>query len=202
MATGTTTDTVSGGETQTAWRLRLAFGIILVGLGIFIAVMPSVAGSLIRIWLGVVLLAAGVAMTADAKAAGSFRNAFVTLGEAVGFFIVGLLLVLAPVGLTRLAVMFATLYGGVGLLRIGAALANRTEDRQQSLLTGFALLVVATLLITEWPSDAVWALGLLYGSGVAVVGLSVIVSALRGRPASEPAEETEPPESTFAEEQL
>ncbi|WP_435318518.1 HdeD family acid-resistance protein [Haloarchaeobius sp. TZWSO28] len=175
-------------ETSEDRRIRLAFGIIVVGLGVFVATMPTLAGGLIRLWLGVVLVAAGIALVADAKVADSLRTGLTTLGEAIGYMLVGIALMLVPLGQTRLATMFAILYGATGLLRVAGAVSKPAAARRESLLTGFLLLFVATLLVVQWPSGAVWALGLLYGAGITVVGLSMVVSALRETPTREPGE--------------
>ncbi|MCT9096855.1 hypothetical protein [Haloarchaeobius sp. HME9146] len=188
MALTTADSPESASGTSDDRRLRLAFGIIVVGLGVFVATMPTLAGGLIRLWLGVVLVAAGIALVADAKVANSLRTGLTTLGEAIGYMLVGIALLLLPLGQSRLATMFAILYGATGLLRVAGAMSKPAAARREALLTGFLLLLVATLLVVEWSSGAVWALGLLYGAGITVVGLSMIVSALRGTPTRDPGE--------------
>ncbi|WP_439026524.1 hypothetical protein [Haloarchaeobius sp. DT45] len=184
--TASVPDAETDGQAET--RLRLAFGTIVVGLGVFVATMPTLAGGLIRLWLGVVLVAAGIALVADAKVTDSLRTGLTTLGEAIGYMLVGIALLLVPLGQSRLATLFAILYGATGLLRVVSAASEHGAARHESLLTGFLLLLVATLLVVEWPSDTVWALGLLYGTGIVVVGLAIVVSALRGTPTPDPGE--------------
>ncbi|WP_267639681.1 hypothetical protein [Haloarchaeobius amylolyticus] len=190
MGTDTAAPPASTTDLRAASRVRLAFGIIVVGFGVFVATMPALAGSIVRLWLGVVLVGAGIAMVADAKVADSLRAGLTGVAEAMGYLLVGLALLLVPLGQTRLATLFAILYGATGLLRLATAVATPVPPRREAVLSGAALLVVATLLVADLPGRAVWALGLLCGAGLVVVGLSMTVGALRGSPAPDQSEQS------------
>ncbi|WP_435335943.1 hypothetical protein [Haloarchaeobius sp. TZWWS8] len=177
-------------------RLQLAAGIILVGIGVFVAAMPSLAGGIVRFWLGIAFLAASAVMAGEARQKENLRDGLVALGETTGYLLVGFALLTVPFGQTRLATLLALLYAVTGIARFLSGFGDDVAEARNKRLSGIALVTLATLLVTGWPGNTAWVFGLLFGVGFAVVGVSKIAVALS------PAREEPVAEGTFAEDQV
>lgn len=162
--------------------LELATGIIAVGIGVFAVAMPLLTGALVSVWLGLLLVVLGITraealkhrQSLDAKGVGS------ELLRATGYLLVGILLVVFPLEPTRLSFLLAVplLVDGVGQL---AEAVRGGSGRGYSAFVGLGLLGIVTLLAVSWPSDAAWALGLLFGLGLILTGGSLIARGMRTR---------------------
>jgi uncharacterized membrane protein HdeD (DUF308 family) len=169
------------------WGLFLAEGLILCILGLGAVVVPPLAGLATTIFLGWLLLAAGLAglyFTFRAKSAPGFGWSLLSAVAALG---AGALLLWNPFqGLATLTYVLAAYFIVDGAAIIFLAIAHRRElsgKWEWLLLNGVIDLILAGIIISGLPGTLVWALGLLVGIDLLFGGASLIAMALAARKA-------------------
>lgn len=158
----------------------MTMGLIVSVLGIAAIAVPAVASVSIAVFIGIILLCAGVAL-----GLGAFRAE--TGGRAVASAIPALLMIVAggailadPEGGTvTLTLVLALWLFASGIVRIVWAIRARDViDHAGMIGFGGALSVVLGLLIaTHLPSSADWAIGLLVGIELLSAGALLLVLA-------------------------
>jgi uncharacterized membrane protein HdeD (DUF308 family) len=163
-------------------RTPLILGsVATIAAGIVAIVVPAVASVGIAIFTGIVLVAAGGALGLGALAAESRRwkllvgfAALLTLGA-------GISLLVSPLeGTFTLTVILAIWLVAVGIAQIATGLAGRgTEGAGYAVLAGGMSLVLGLLIAVKLPSSGDWAIGLLVGIQLVVLGLASLGRALQ-----------------------
>jgi uncharacterized membrane protein HdeD (DUF308 family) len=154
---------------------------ILAGL---IVVVPAVASVGTAVFIGWILLLAGIAMFVGAFGAEGLRSKLLSGLVALITVAAGLYLLVSPLdGTFTLTVMLVLWFAAVGIARIAGGLASLgNEGAGYTIAAGAASLVLAVLIGRRLPSAADWAIGLLVGIDFIIYGLLAL-----GRAFSEPA---------------
>jgi len=162
----------------------LAAGIVQALLGSAAIVAPQVATRVGTEFLGVLLIFAAPLQFWQGLRLRSWKGtSLLTLAAALDLAL-GVMLLLVPArGAVALTLLLAILLVVQGVTRIG--LHQRAAPQSGALgfrLAGILGIVLGGLLWWEWPSDSVWAIGLLLGVNLLVGGLAMVSLslALRG----------------------
>ncbi len=160
-------------------------GILAIGAGLVAVVVPAVASVGTAVFIGWILLLAGIAMFVGAFGAEGLPAKLLSGLVALITFAAGLYLLVSPLdGTFTLTVMLVLWFVGVGIARIAAGLAALgTEGAGYTIGAGVASLVLGVLIARRLPSAADWAIGLLVGIDFIVYGLLALGRAFSSDPA-------------------
>lgn len=165
--------------------LFLAEGIVLAILGVIAIIVPFVAGLATTLFLGWLLVIAGVVgliATLGTRAAPGFVWSLVS---ALVALIVGGLLIWNPVqGLFTLTALMTAYFIVDGISIISLAIAHRRDMSvrwQLMLANGVFDLLLAVIVIAGMPGTFLWALGLLLGIDLIFGGIALIALAIGAR---------------------
>ena len=166
-----------------SWRGVMAVGIVAIVLGCIAILVPAVASVGTAIFIGWLLMVAGMIMVAGAFTAHSIGTVVLRLAWAVLTFLVGLWLVVEPHnGTLTLTLVLGIYFLFMGLTRIAIAFAARGRPNAGLLgLSGIAGLLIGILILAELPSSADWAIGLLVGIDLIFAGWTLTSVALVGK---------------------
>jgi uncharacterized membrane protein HdeD (DUF308 family) len=89
----------------------------------------------------------------------------------------GIGLLLFPVASTiSLTLFIGFLLAIEGVMELAGAAAGAGPARGLVLLDGIVTTVLGGMLIVEWPSDSVWAIGTLFGFGLAFSAINLLTA--------------------------
>lgn len=185
-----TTDAVNlGGEGMLAARrvssASFALGMLLAVLGTFAGLSPLFTGVAVSTMIGMLLFAGGVAQTIFAFQSESF-------GKGAFRFLLGGLTVVAAVavlgspseGLGVLTIILTAYFVASGLADIFFSFkVPDGEGRGWMLFSGIVTLLVAGLIVANWPVSGVWAVGLFVGVRLMVSGMMLMALGVTGKQA-------------------
>ncbi len=174
---------------QVGWGSLLALGIVQALLGTVAIAAPQIATLVGIEFLGGILCMAGLAQAVWAFRVRSWRGFALTLFGALLNGGAGVALLLVPGdAAVAITLLLAAVLIVDGVAR--TALAVRSgggHGRRWLLPAGLAGIALGVLLWWEWPSDAVWAVGLLLGTNLFLGGVALAALALASRGGSPPA---------------
>ena len=151
-------------EVRDHWWAFLALGIALVLIGSLCIIQPLVATLASVVLLGFLLLAGGIAQIVSSFWAGKWSGMLLHLLIGALYVIVGFLIIDAPVEntllLTKILAIFLIV---VGVFDILSALIQRFHGWGWVLLNGGITLLLGLLINRQWPSSALWVIGLFVG---------------------------------------
>jgi uncharacterized membrane protein HdeD (DUF308 family) len=151
-------------------------GLLLVAAGLSI-VLPFVSATLLTIAIGGVAVAAGIGQALRIGGESELQGKIFRALSSVLYILGGLWLVVEPLeGEVSLTLFVGLLLAFEGLMELAAAAAGRTQARALVLLDGVVTAVLGGLLITEWPTDSLWAVGTLFGIALAFSAVNLITA--------------------------
>jgi uncharacterized membrane protein HdeD (DUF308 family) len=146
------------------WWCFLLLGIALVVLGSFCIIDPFVPSLASVIFLGFVLMAAGITQVVSAFWAGKWSGMLIHMLIGVLYGVVGYMIVDAPVINMVLITKFIAIFLIVsGAFRIISALVVRFQDWGWALLNGGVALLLGIIINRQLPEAALWVIGLFVG---------------------------------------
>ncbi|MBT5415439.1 MAG: HdeD family acid-resistance protein [Rhodospirillaceae bacterium] len=166
------------------WKIFFAQGLVMTVLGILAVALPNIATLAIEILIGWLLFIGGlfrVLSVLRARGAPGFWWALLTALLALAL---GLLLIAKPLeGVLTLTMVLVAVFVAEGIAGILIALDFRRHlsNWGWSLFGGLSNLVLAYLIWQGWPATADWAIGLLVGINMFMLGLSLVMAALAAR---------------------
>jgi uncharacterized membrane protein HdeD (DUF308 family) len=166
-----------------SWRALMTVGVIAIAIGCIAILVPAVASVGTAIFIGWILLIAGLFMVAGAFTAHSLGTVVLRLLWAALTIIVGLWLIVEPHnGTLTLTVVLGIYFLFMGLTRLAIAFAARGQQGAGIVgLSGFAGLLIGILILAKLPSSADWAIGLLVGIDLIFAGWMLVSLALVGK---------------------
>jgi uncharacterized membrane protein HdeD (DUF308 family) len=161
------------------WGWFLAFGIVLLLLGV-VAVVRSVAATVVSMmFFGWLLVFGSIIEFVDAFMVGHWTGFFLHMLVAILFAMTGLLLVTKPVisaeAVTLLMSMFFLI---VGLFQLFASLWTHLPGWGWQALNGILAAVMGILVLVQWPVSGLWIIGLFVGIDLIFYGWTWIRLAL------------------------
>jgi uncharacterized membrane protein HdeD (DUF308 family) len=166
-----------------AWKELMVVGVLAIFLGCVAILVPALAAVGTAIFIGCILVAAGMFLVAAAFAAASVGGLLVRLLWALLTVVVGVWLLAEPHhGAVSLTLLLGVYFLLMGLTRIAVAFAARGRPGAGWIgLSGLAGLLIGLLVLAKFPSSADWAIGLLVGIDLIFAGWTLTSVALLGR---------------------
>lgn len=172
----------------------LILGMVLVVLGIAAMVFPFTASLAPEVLVGVVLLISGATQTLHALRTRRWKGCPLSLLGGLIALIVGTVMLVYPSSqIFYLNLLAATFLCAIGVLRIFLALQLRPNDHWSWLLgSGIVALILAAVILPQWPQGSAWIFGLLVGFDLLFAGwTSIVLAGAANRPAFHPSAATE-----------
>jgi uncharacterized membrane protein HdeD (DUF308 family) len=161
----------------------MAFGILMIILGVFAIGAPVVATVAFQVVLGWLLVIGGIAEAIHAFMAQNWRGFLFELLSAILYVVVGALLLFNPLlGAAALTLLLAVFLVVEGIFKIIMAL--RVRDHRGwgwVLASGILSLILGAMIWAQWPASGLWVIGLLVGIQLLFTGWSVVMLALAAR---------------------
>lgn len=165
------------------WWAFLALGIALAVIGTICIVHPFVASVTSVVFLGFLMVAGGIVQVLSSFVAGKWSGMFLHLFIGVLYAIVGFMIIDSPVEntllLTKILAIFLMV---VGLLNILYSLIQRFQGWGWVLLNGGITFLLGLLINRQWPSSALWVIGLFVGIEMIFNGWAWIMFAFGVKP--------------------
>jgi uncharacterized membrane protein HdeD (DUF308 family) len=161
------------------WGWFLAFGIVLLLLGVA-AIVRSVAATVVSmLFFGWLLVVAGILEFVSAFMVGNWAGFFLHLLIAIIFAVTGILMLTRPVisaeGLTLVMSMFFLI---TGLYQLIASLWCHLPGWGWQGLSGVVTSILGVLVLVGWPASGLWVIGLLVGIDLIFYGWAWIALAI------------------------
>jgi uncharacterized membrane protein HdeD (DUF308 family) len=161
------------------WGWFLAFGVVLLLLGIAAIVRSVTATVVSMVFFGWLLVFAGLIEFVDAFMVGNWAGFFLHLLIAILFGITGVLIVLKPVISAEAATYLMSVFFLVaGLFQLVYALWTHLPGWGWQALNGIIASVLGVLILAQWPVSGLWVIGLFVGIDLIFYGWSWIALAL------------------------
>jgi uncharacterized membrane protein HdeD (DUF308 family) len=161
------------------WWCFLLLGIALIVLGTFCIVDPLIPTLASVIFLGFLLMAAGITQIVSAFWAGKWSGMLIHMLIGVLYIVVGYMIVDSPVVNMVLITKFIAIFLIVsGAFRIVSALVVRFRDWGWALLNGGVTLLLGIIINRQLPEAALWVIGLFIGIEMIFNGWAWVMLAL------------------------
>ncbi|MBW4614698.1 MAG: HdeD family acid-resistance protein [Desmonostoc vinosum HA7617-LM4] len=171
-------ETVSEARMNSGWAIAL--GILMILLGIAAIVEPFIATIAITLVLSWMILIIGIVRIVHALQSREKRGFWARLSIGVLYLIAGILLISNIFGA---ALSFTLALGLIifieGVFEVVAAFQTRHEPNWGWVLfSGIAAIILAILILEEWPFSAAWLLGVFAGINFLFTGIWMIMLSL------------------------
>jgi len=170
-----------------------ALGILMILLGVVAIGAPFATGVGVSLLVGWLLVISGVAHGIHAFKATGWRGGLVQFLCGLLYLGVGVMMITRPVaGLLALTVTVLVYFVVSGIFKI--ILAIRVENLPQRgwvTVSGVLSLVLAIYIGSQFPTSALWVIGMLFGIEMMFSGWAFVMIAMAARRRKE--EETPPP---------
>jgi uncharacterized membrane protein HdeD (DUF308 family) len=168
-----------GNESQSATEHLHWLGIVLIALGVAAVLAPVVAGSALVIVIGFILLIAGIVpIVRELKAEASMEKA---IGLILGIItaLTGIAVIGHPLfGLAFLTVLLIGYFVAEGVWKIVVSFRYKPAGGWKWLLvSGVLSLLIGLLIWKQWPVSGMWAVGVLVGVNLLGTGLALVLLA-------------------------
>ncbi|WP_251133139.1 HdeD family acid-resistance protein [Halorubrum sp. 2020YC2] len=171
------TNSAGAESSRTGSRTAAVAGTILAVLGVLAMIFPFVTGLSLSVLVGGLLVAGAIVHVLHAFSAGAFRDKLgqVILGGLYG--VAGIVFITNPVfGLLTLTLLAVGFFVVDGIVEVAWGIRSRGQPGAVWVLaSGSVSFLLGGLLWLGFPSDAVWAIGVLFGINLFVTGVSVII---------------------------
>jgi uncharacterized membrane protein HdeD (DUF308 family) len=168
---------------QLHWGWFLAFGILLIGLGVAAISAPLVATLTAELLFGWLLVISGIAHGFHAYKAHNWKGSLLQIVLGVFSVVVGIMLLLYPLrGVLSLTLVLAIFFVAEGIAKIIMAVQLHSTPKWGWLLvSGLLGILLGALIWVEFPSTAAWVLGVLLGIDLIFSGAVLVMLALAYR---------------------
>jgi uncharacterized membrane protein HdeD (DUF308 family) len=161
------------------WGWFLAFGIVLLVLGIA-AIVRSVTSTVVSmVFFGWLLVFASLIQFVDAFMVGKWAGFFLHLLVAILFAVTGVLMLIRPVISAEAATFLMSMFFLIGgLYQLVYAFWTHLPGYGWQALNGVVCSVLGFLLLAQWPVSGLYAIGLFVGIDLILYGWTWIALAL------------------------
>jgi uncharacterized membrane protein HdeD (DUF308 family) len=168
-----------GNERKSATEHLYWLGIVLIALGVAAVLAPVVAGSALVIVIGFILLLAGIVpIVRELKAEASMEKA---IGLILGIItaLTGIAVIGHPLfGLAFLTLLLVGYFVAEGVWKILVSFRYKPAAGWKWLLvSGVLSLILGLLIWRQWPVSGMWAVGVLVGVNLLGTGLALVTLA-------------------------
>lgn len=151
-------------------------GLLAAGAGLALA-LPFVSATLLTILLGSAAVVAGLSQLLRLTGAADLR-AKIFRGLSGALYVVGGLWCLAyPIESTiSLTLFLGFLLVAEGVMELSSAASGPIPARSLVLLDGIVTVVLGGMLVAEWPSDSIWAIGTLFAIALGFSAVNLLTA--------------------------
>ena len=158
-------------EVRRNWGWVLALGVALIVLGLIAASATFITTLATVLFIGSLLLIAGVFEFSNAFRHGSYGGFWMHLVTGVLDVICGALLLAFPAaGAAALTFILAIFFLAGGAIRAVSALTMKLPNGAWAVVSGLVDFLLGLVLLGSWPLSAIWFLGLCVGIGLVFRG--------------------------------
>lgn len=159
------------------WGWFVAFGAVLIILGMVAIVYPIAASVTMANLLGIILIIGGIAQGISGIVSRRWKGFFLHLLAAALYIIVGALFLSNPdITLATFTLMLGIYLVIAGVIKVVGALLLRGESGWGWMLfAGIVDFILGALIWANWPSTAEWVIGLLVGINLFLTGWSMLM---------------------------
>jgi uncharacterized membrane protein HdeD (DUF308 family) len=168
----------------TGWVIALS--ICLIILGVLAIFMPVIASAFFTSMMGWLALISGIVMIIQSFRSKPVRGFWLNLIVGIFYAIAGLYILFnLAQAVAALTFAFGILFIAEGIFTIIMAFTNRAGHSMSWLvvLNGIITLILGILVLNNWPSSALWLIGLYVGISLLFSGVSLLAAALAARKA-------------------
>ncbi len=167
------------GTLRSSWGSMLALGIGLLVLGVVAAGAAVTTTMVTLVILGSLIMLGGFIHLVGAVRERSSGGFWLGLTSGILYLVFGGLIAFHPaVGGAVLTLMLALLLLVGGIYRVAAAANIRVPNWGWAVASGAIDIVLAVMLLTQWPTSGFWFIGLCIGIALIFQGWSWIMIAL------------------------
>ena len=167
------------------WKLFLFQGIVMLILGILAVAEPALATVAVDIYIGWLFLISGIVGLVAMFSARDFPAFLWTLITAALAMAVGVMLIWKPAeGAVSLTVVLTAFFIAEGIFQIIGSFTYRDVIPSSwgwMLASGIADLLLAAIIILNWPVSAAWTIGLIVGINLITSGTAIVFTAIEAR---------------------
>ncbi|MCP9793071.1 HdeD family acid-resistance protein [Vulcanococcus limneticus] len=126
--------------------------------------LPFISATALTIAIGAVAIAAGIAQLLRLGQAADTRSRIFRVLAGALYLVGGLWILVHPVeSEISLTLFTGLLLVGEGVMELAGAAASSAPARGLVIADGLITALLGGLLVAEWPSDSLWAVGTLFG---------------------------------------
>ena len=150
--------------------------LLLVAAGLSLA-LPFVSATLLTIFLGSAAVVAGISQLLRLSGEGDGRSKLFRGLSGALYLGGGLWCIAYPIESTlSLTLFLGFLLAFEGVMELAAAASGGIPARGLVLLDGIVTAVLGVMLIAEWPSDSLWAIGTLFAIGLGFSAVNLLTA--------------------------
>ena len=168
------------------WRLFTVQGVLLVILGMIAVALPQLAAVATAAFVGWLLFISGifraVSLVRSTRAPGYWPSLLLSILTAILGFILAWYPLEGAVTLTMVLTAYFIVHG-IATWIFAFSIKGESGRWVLLLISGLIDFLLAGLVIAEWPSTALWVLGLFVGVSMLLTGFAFIFAALGARSA-------------------
>lgn len=167
------------------WGWLVAAGAAMLLMGVLSIALADLAGLTLIVLFGWLLLVGGAVHLATALRTRAWRGGVIAILLAALRVAVGILFILGPgAWAARIVFLIGFFILVDGALRVILALQARPDPGWGSiLLGGCAALLLGLLILSRWPGNGAWVIGLLFGIHLLLDGWATLMLATAARAA-------------------
>lgn len=151
-------------ELRNSWGWILAMGICMVVAGVVAISLPLLATVGVVTFLGLILLAAGVAQIISAFHCKGWEGVLLNTLMGILYAVTGFLILENPIkGAAGLTLILALFFLVSGIFRIVIALQGRFPGWGWALLSGAVTVLLGLIIWRQFPQSTMWLVGMLVG---------------------------------------
>lgn len=156
---------------QRYWGWFLAIGVLLIALGALAIGYAKWATEFTVILLGCFLAVAGILQIVSGAYARKWTGFTLSLFLGLLYLIAGGVCIFKPIeGALGVSLLIAVLLLFGGCFRLISALRYRFDNWGWVVFNGLASVFLGSLILAEWPSSAIWVIGLFVGIDLLLMG--------------------------------
>ncbi len=161
-------------------------GIATVILGVLAMMCPMISGVAVSMLVGILLIAAGIARSIFAFKAESWGKGILAFLLGALTVIIGVVMVARPLlGLASITLVLAGYFFIDGIFEIfGSFKLKPTQGWGWMLFGGVVSVLLAILIMYQWPVSGAWAVGILVGVKLIFTGTAMTMLGSVGRRAA------------------
>jgi uncharacterized membrane protein HdeD (DUF308 family) len=161
----------------------VAFGVVLIVAGTLAILAPLVTGIAVETIVGMLFVLGGVAEIVYAFRAATWGAGMLAAVSGTLSLACGILMLLHPIfGLEFLTLVLVAYFLADGISRIVLATRMRAlPGWGWMLFDGLVTVLLAAVIILQWPLSGAWAIGILAGINLLLTGWALLAAGLAAR---------------------